>query len=51
MCLCQAMEEERARHASEIQVIQSTLQKDKDDSLQAMKTSITAEKQVNYHFK
>ena len=44
----QALAEAEERHLEAMSELQERLQKDKDDSLQILKTSVTAEKQVGF---
>ena len=44
----QALGEAEERHLEAMSELQERLQKDKDDSLQILKTSVTAEKQVGF---
>ena len=47
MSFIQALEEANERHLCAMTELSDRLHKDKEDSLQSLKTSVTAEKQVN----
>ena len=47
MYFIQALEEASERHLCAMTELNDRLQKDKEDSLQSLKTSVTAEKQVS----